>query len=340
MGRQSSRRRTAIGFCTPRSCAQSAAAIVVVPLDEQATLLEVGHFLANRDLTSKTIFLMPPTNLHFSALLKRLWRISIGRSWRAARGKLVAEEANAPSTLGRAFHFCRSGSGECHPAPLKDCNADYLRSLVDLASRRRALSPTEFSKASRQSREHYQFGTLRIQSCFFSSLGVALRPCNPHLSISTAGNIPSGSMKPTLLVGEFLCSYRNIPYGYSHYSLPMSPSLFSGRIFGSEPSRGDVVVFRLLQGRFNQYIKRVIGLPRATASADARGPAFTSTKAGDARAIVRFRRRRRVGSNATARVKRWKETLPNGVSYETLDCVDNGFYDNTNVYTVPANHSS
>ena len=44
------------------------------------------------------------------------------------------------------------------------------------------------------------------------------------------------------------------------------------------------------------------------------------------------------GSEATARVKRWKETLPNGVTYESLDCVDNGFYDNTNVYTVPANH--
>jgi signal peptidase I len=40
----------------------------------------------------------------------------------------------------------------------------------------------------------------------------------------------------------------------------------------------------------------------------------------------------------TARVKRWKETLPNGVSFETLDCVDNGFYDNTNVYTVPPGH--
>jgi signal peptidase I len=38
------------------------------------------------------------------------------------------------------------------------------------------------------------------------------------------------------------------------------------------------------------------------------------------------------------RVKRWRETLPNGVSYETLDCVDNGFYDNTNLYTVPDGH--
>jgi signal peptidase I len=44
------------------------------------------------------------------------------------------------------------------------------------------------------------------------------------------------------------------------------------------------------------------------------------------------------GSDATARVKRWKETLPNNVSYETLDCVDNGFYDNTNIYTVPPGH--
>src|SRR6516162_6706248 len=41
---------------------------------------------------------------------------------------------------------------------------------------------------------------------------------------------------------------------------------------------------------------------------------------------------------ATSRVKRWKETLPNGVTYETLDCVDNGFYDNTPVYTVPTGH--
>ena len=44
------------------------------------------------------------------------------------------------------------------------------------------------------------------------------------------------------------------------------------------------------------------------------------------------------GSAPNARVKRWRETLPNGASYETLDCVDNGFYDNTNVYTVPPGH--
>ena len=44
------------------------------------------------------------------------------------------------------------------------------------------------------------------------------------------------------------------------------------------------------------------------------------------------------GADSNAGIKRWRETLPNGVSYETLDCVDNGFYDNTNVYSVPAGH--
>ena len=57
-------------------------------------------------------------------------------------------------------------------------------------------------------------------------------------------NIPSGSMKETLLVGDYLFVSK-FSYGYSHYSLPLSPPLFSGRIWASEPSRGDVVVFRL-----------------------------------------------------------------------------------------------
>src|ERR1700692_1250915 len=57
-------------------------------------------------------------------------------------------------------------------------------------------------------------------------------------------NIPSGSMKATLLVGDYLFVSK-YSYGYSHYSLPSSPPLFTGRIVGSQPERGDVVVFRL-----------------------------------------------------------------------------------------------
>src|SRR5690348_9565028 len=73
-------------------------------------------------------------------------------------------------------------------------------------------------------------------------------------------NIPSGSMKATLLVGDYLFVSK-YSYGYSHYSIPFSPPLFSGRIFGSEPSRGDIVVFRLPKDDTTDYIKRVIGLP-------------------------------------------------------------------------------
>src|SRR5918911_4247544 len=73
-------------------------------------------------------------------------------------------------------------------------------------------------------------------------------------------NIPSGSMKATLLVGDYLFVSK-YTYGYSHYSLPFSPPLFSGRIWGSEPSRGDIVVFRLPKDDTTDYIKRVIGLP-------------------------------------------------------------------------------
>src|SRR6202021_538014 len=73
-------------------------------------------------------------------------------------------------------------------------------------------------------------------------------------------NIPSGSMKATLLVGDYLFVSK-YAYGYSHFSLPFSPPLFSGRIFGSEPARGDVVVFRLPKDTSTDYVKRVVGLP-------------------------------------------------------------------------------
>jgi signal peptidase I len=147
-------------------------------------------------------------------------------------------------------------------------------------------------------------------------------------------NIPSGSMKATLLVGDYLFVSK-YTYGYSHYSLPYSPPIFHGRIFASEPKRGDVLVFRLPKDDSVDYIKRVIGLPgdriqmidgvlhiNEQAVPRERADDFVETEDG----------------GRTQRVRRWKETLPNGVSYYTLDLVDNGFYDNTQVYTVPAGH--
>jgi signal peptidase I len=147
-------------------------------------------------------------------------------------------------------------------------------------------------------------------------------------------NIPSGSMKETLLVGDYLFVSK-FSYGYSHYSLPFSPPLFSGRIWSGTPARGDVVVFRLPKDDTTDYIKRVIGLPgdRIQMIDGVLNINGTPVKRERIEDFIETEE----GSRAT-RVKRWRETLPNGVSYTTLDLVDSGFYDNTPVYVVPPDH--
>ena len=148
-------------------------------------------------------------------------------------------------------------------------------------------------------------------------------------------NIPSGSMKATLLVGDYLFVSK-YSYGYSQYSLPLSPPLFSGRIPGNlKPDRGDVVVFRLPNDPSVDYIKRVMGLPGDLIQVkdgvvNINGTPVKREKASD---FIEAEEGTR-----DAPIKRWKETLPNGVSYYALDLVDNGFADNTQVYTVPADH--
>ena len=150
-------------------------------------------------------------------------------------------------------------------------------------------------------------------------------------------NIPSGSMKATLLVGDYLFVSK-YSYGYSHYSIPFSPNIFSGRIFGSEPNRGDIVVFRLPRDDSTDYIKRVVGLPGDRIEVK-NGLLYINDEPIKRERLSDFVGEDPCGSaDATARVKRWKETLPNGVSYETLDCTDNSYMDNTIVYTVPPGH--
>src|SRR5437868_10404119 len=70
-------------------------------------------------------------------------------------------------------------------------------------------------------------------------------------------NIPSASMEPTLLIGDYLFVSK-FSYGYSRYSMPFSPPLFSGRVLEREPKRGDIIVFR---HETDDFIKRLIGLP-------------------------------------------------------------------------------
>jgi signal peptidase I len=147
-------------------------------------------------------------------------------------------------------------------------------------------------------------------------------------------NIPSGSMKETLLVGDYLFVSK-LSYGYSRYSFPFGFNLFSGRVLKGEPKRGDVAVFKLPRDNSTDYIKRVIGLPgdeiqMRGGALYINGKSVPKVRAGD------FTTREDDGP--PRRIARFEETLPNGVKYIVLDSEPNGPFDNTGVFKVPAGH--
>ncbi len=147
-------------------------------------------------------------------------------------------------------------------------------------------------------------------------------------------SIPSGSMRPTLLVGDYLFVSK-YAYGYSRFSIPFSPPLFSGRIWASQPQRGDVAVFRLPSNPKIDYIKRVIGLPGD------RIQVRQSVLYINDEAVSRHFMGKIDNSDITEvndPVDVYRETLPNGVSYDTLDLAFIPKVDDTEVFEVPAGH--
>ena len=148
-------------------------------------------------------------------------------------------------------------------------------------------------------------------------------------------SVPAASMAPTVLPGDYMFVAK-YPYGYTRFSLPFSPPLFSGRIFGSVPARGDVIVFRLPKDTSTDYVKRIVGLPGDRIQMK-EGMLYINGTAVKRERIADFEESEMCGDRPS-KLKRWRETLPEGASYETLDCVDRGFYDDTNVYTVPPGH--
>jgi signal peptidase I len=145
--------------------------------------------------------------------------------------------------------------------------------------------------------------------------------------------IPSGSMLPTLLVGDYVFVSK-FSYGYSRYSIPLGLPLFSGRIFESQVARGDVAVFKLPTDKKTDYIKRIVGLPGDRLQM-LNGQLFINSKAVT-RKFIREVSVRQYSGNYT-RAKLYRETLPNGVTYLTLDQNDS-VIDTTPVYEVPKGH--
>ena len=146
-------------------------------------------------------------------------------------------------------------------------------------------------------------------------------------------NIPSGSMVPTLLVGDYLFVSK-ASYGYSRYSFPMNIAPFGGRIFADAPKRGDVAVFRQPTEPAISYIKRVVGLPGDRIQV--RGGLLNINDV----TVERTYLGRATASNGflTINFKVYRETLPNGSTYLIQERSDDDAYDNTAVFHVPDGH--
>jgi signal peptidase I len=144
-------------------------------------------------------------------------------------------------------------------------------------------------------------------------------------------NIPSGSMKSTLLVGDYLFVSK-LSYGYSQYSFPWGIIPFKGRVFGAEPKRGDVAVFKLPRDNSTDFIKRVIGLP-GDEIAMRGGVLFIN-----GRPVPKVRKGAYAGPEEDRPIPLFEETLPNNVKYFVLDSEPDGRFDNVGPFRVPAGH--
>lgn len=143
--------------------------------------------------------------------------------------------------------------------------------------------------------------------------------------------IPSGSMIPTLLVGDYLFVSK-YTYGYSKFSLPLSPDIMEGRIWEGEPKRGDIAVFRLPSNTDIDYIKRVIGLPGDKVQMKD-GKLFLNGEPVKTESAGMYQH-----PDGGPLVPMFTETLANGVSYNTIDANRRSQGDNTEVFEVPAGH--
>ena len=146
-------------------------------------------------------------------------------------------------------------------------------------------------------------------------------------------NIPSGSMKPNLLVGDFIFVSK-WSYGYSRHSLPFSIPLIPNKIFQKNPERGDVVVFKTPENNRTDYIKRVIALPGDKIKI-INGVIFINNNEIYRKKLDDF-----IDTDFNVknkRVRKYKEFFFN-LEVDILDITDNGIADNTKEFVIPEDH--
>ena len=147
-------------------------------------------------------------------------------------------------------------------------------------------------------------------------------------------NIPSGSMKPTLLVGDYLFVSKPA-YGYSRYSFPFGFAPIQGRVWDVMPQRGDVMVFKLPTNPRIDYIKRLVGLPGDTVQVR-EGRLYLNGEKVPREALGM----KNVESDdgRTVPTMEYLETLPGGATHSIYEEDDEGPLDDTPIYTVPEGH--
>lgn len=145
--------------------------------------------------------------------------------------------------------------------------------------------------------------------------------------------IPSSSMKPNLLIGDYVFVSK-YSYGYSRYSFPFGLNIFSGRVLGAEPKRGDVVVFRLPTNPRINYIKRIVGLPGDI------------VQVKDGILYLNDMRREKINdgefydheNGKDLVINRYIEKITDQKDIQILDQYQGSEADNTGIYRVPENH--
>lgn len=147
-------------------------------------------------------------------------------------------------------------------------------------------------------------------------------------------NIPSTSMVPSLLVGDYLFISK-YSYGYSRYSFPFGLGGFDGRIQAKEPNRGDVIVFKLPSNPSIDYVKRLIGMPGDTIQM-INGRLYINDEIvpRESKGMAEYTKE----NGMSGKVMAYEETLPNGAKHMIYEESDYGQLDNTDKYAIPEGH--
>ncbi len=213
------------------------------------------------------------------------------------------------------------------PVPKPAASRPVSKTVATTPSRVSASAPTKpaaAAKITEAGKPFHETWTFLIIICI--TLPILFRSF-----VYAPFHIPSGSMKPTLLIGDFLFVSKH-SYGYSRYSFPLGIKLYDGRKGGALPKRGDILVFRPPLEVRTDFIKRLIGLPGDRVQVK-HGELYINGVIAPRKRIEDFRDEDEDGTAHS--IPRYIETLPNGVTHEVLDDVSEGEADNTEEFTVP-----